>query len=105
MIITIALMALVTTLLRSGPVTVIGHRSLPVSIERSLKYIPPSILSVVLVSQLLMKNGNIYFDFKSVLLWVTVVAFFIAYQTRSLFSTIGFGVITMAALRFMFPGI
>jgi branched-subunit amino acid transport protein len=101
----ILLMSIVTLAVRTAPVTAIGGRRIPFILERSLQFIPPAILATVLCSQVMTPHGQLIFSSSNLMMWVTLLSFFIAWKTKSLFMTVSFGVIIVAALRFIFPEI
>ncbi len=95
----ILLLAGVLLLTRTLPVTLFGNKQLPVIIEKWLKYIPPSILAALVASEIVTKDGNLYFSFSNLYLIVAVPTFLIAYKTKSLFTTLVLGMGIMALLR------
>ncbi len=82
------------------PVTLFANSTLPVIIQKWLKYIPPSILSALVVSEILVKDNQIYFSFSNLFLIAAFPTFLVAYKTKSLFMTLIFGMLCMMLIRY-----
>lgn len=93
--------ALVTWLPRIIPFVVVRNVKMPDVVLRWLAYIPVCILSALVMEGLLDTEGLIVtFDWMSLAAFVPTLA--VAIFTKSLSKTVVVGVITMAALRYIF---
>ena len=93
--------AVVTWLPRVIPFAIVRNVKLPDVVLRWLAYIPVCILSALVIESLIDAEGKIV-----TLEWLNVAAFLptlmVALYTKSLSKTVVAGVLTMAALRYLF---
>jgi branched-subunit amino acid transport protein len=93
-------MVLVTYLPRLLPLWLLSSRRLPAVVERWLFYIPPAVLSALLLPELLAHNNRIDPAANQVYLIAAVPAFLVVWRTRSMFGAVLTGMVVVAALRF-----
>lgn len=96
------LMAASNALTRAIPVKLLSGRKLSPVVTTWLKYVPVPVLSAMLASDLLVKDGTLNIKFSNPYLWVAVPTFLVAYKTKNLFATVIFGMGLLALLR-LFP--
>ena len=93
---------LVTWIPRMIPFILAKYRGLPPIVERFLKFLPVSIIFALILSSV--TTGKIG-DFPQIK-WLDLIAVFptafVAFRYRNLVGTVLFGVILVAALRFIF---
>lgn len=88
-------MALVTFLIRYPILALVGRLNLSEGVMRALKYVPPSVLTAIIVPALLLPNGTLDLRLQNSFLMAGVICAFVAWRTRNLLLTIVLG---MAAL-------
>ncbi len=85
--------------IRVLPVTLFANSNLPLLVQKWLKYIPPSILSALVASEILVRDGAIFFSFSNLYLIAAFPTFLVAIKTKSLFATLIVGMICMMLIR------
>lgn len=75
---------------------------LPHFIERALKYVPPAVLSAIIVPEILLPNGtNPDFSLNNPALIAGLVAVLISYKTKNLLLTIILGMAVFFGIRWL----
>ncbi|HUP58314.1 MAG TPA: AzlD domain-containing protein [Bdellovibrionota bacterium] len=93
-------MALVTAVPRIVPLGFLAGRPMPIWFEVWLKYVPISILSAMLIVDVVWRENELDLSpATNLMMHATLIAFLIAWYTRSLFATVAGGVIVLALLR------
>lgn len=92
-------MGLVTYLPRMLPLVVLSRFQLPPLLLRWLEYVPVSVLSALLVKELLLTGGSLPTSLWHPPLLAAIPAFLVAALTRSLMGTVLAGMLAMALLR------
>lgn len=87
-------MALVTFACRYPVLALLGKVPLPEPIFRALKFIPPAVLTAIIVPEVLMPGGTVELRLTNAYLIAGVCAVFVAWRTRNLLLTI---ILSMAA--------
>jgi branched-subunit amino acid transport protein len=95
----ILLMAATNATLKALPVRLLGRRKLPPFFVTWLKYVPVPVLSAMLASDLLVRDGRCHFAWDNELLVASLPAFAVAYVTRSLSATVVAGVALLVVWR------
>src|SRR5437016_14585799 len=88
-------MALVTIAIRYPLLALLGKITLPDPVLRALKYVPPAVLTAIIVPAMLFKNDQLALTYRNDYLIAGIVCSLIAWRTRNLLLTI---VIGMAVL-------
>lgn len=99
----IAGMTAVTFGARYLPLAILRRFTLPDSLRRGLAYVPPVVLTAIVVPAMLMPVGNrLDFSLSNAYLWAGLLAFFIAWRSRNLLLTIvgGMGIFLLWRLVF-----
>jgi len=86
---------LVTFAIRLSFLALLGRVELPALLTRSLRFVPPAVLSAIILPELLVKDGALDLRPGNVRLIAGVVAAVVAWRTRNVVLTIAVG---MAAL-------
>jgi len=86
---------LVTFAIRLSFIALLGRVELPALLTRSLRFVPPAVLSAIILPELLVKDGALDLRPGNVRLIAGVVAAVVAWRTRNVVLTIAVG---MAAL-------
>ena len=84
-------MALVTFAVRYPVLALVGRMSLPEPVLRALKYVPPAVLTAIVVPAVLLPEGELAVRLDNAYLIGAIVAVIIAWRTRSLLWTILIG--------------
>jgi branched-subunit amino acid transport protein len=95
----IFLMALGNALTRLIPVRLLSTRKLSPLFVTWLKYIPVPVLSAMMVSDLLIRDGKLSVGPSNLYLVVALPSFIVAWWTKNLFKTVLFGMALLALLR------
>lgn len=101
-IITLTLVGMmaVTYIPRLFPLLFLSGRSLPPLFIAWLKLVPPAVLSAMLVPSLLVKDEQFTLAASNLYFWAALIAFPVAWKTKSLCLTVLVGMGCVAAGRF-----
>jgi len=92
-------MALVTALPRIIPVGFLAGRRMPEWLVTWLRYVPISVLSAMLILDLVWKDERVQLAPTNPMLPAAALGFLVAIRTRSLFATVSAGMGALALLR------
>lgn len=92
-------MTLVTFGVRYPVLALVGRLRLPDTVTRALKYVPPAVLTAIVVPAVLLRDGQLAVSLDNAYLVAAVIAAGIAWRTRSLLWTIGLGFAVFLAWR------
>lgn len=92
--------AVITFLIRLSFIAIFGKREMPAWLHRSLKYVPPSVLSVIAVQEILFKGDTLFISFTNTRLIAGVIAAVIAWRTRNALITILIGMAALLVLQY-----
>ena len=93
-------MAAVTYIPRMLPIMFLASRSMPGFLIRWLSYVPISVLSAMLLPELLVKNNNIDFSLDNVFLLTAIPTMLVGWLTKSLYLTVFTGMGIIAVYRY-----
>jgi len=102
---TIAGMAVVTYLPRLLPTLFLSGRHLRPIIVAWLRLVPPAVLAAMLVPSLLVREGYVDLAIDNLFFWAALVAFPVAWKSKSLFATVVVGMGLVALGRYMGVGL
>ncbi len=91
-------MGLVTYLPRLLPILFLSGRTLKPLLVAWLRLVPPAVLSAMLLPSLLVPDKRIDLGFDNIFFWTALIAFPVAWKSRSLFATVlvGMGLVALA---------
>ena len=91
-------MGLATYLPRLLPILFLSGRTLKPLIVAWLRLVPPAVLSAMLLPSLLVSEKRIDLGFDNIFFWAALVAFPVAWKSKSLFATVlvGMGLVALA---------
>ena len=92
-------MAAVTFGVRYPVLVLVGKIPLPDSSIRALRYVPPAVLTAIIVPAVLMPAGTVDFSLTNAYLVAGIVAAVVAWRTKSLLLTIVISMVVMLAWR------
>ena len=88
---TIGLAGLLTFLTRLSFIYLLGRWQPPAWLERSLRFVPPAVLSAIIFPEVLLHDGISSLAFNNLRLWAALVAALVAWRTRNILLTIAAG--------------
>ncbi len=93
--------ALVTAIPRVIPLMYLSAKALPEPILRWLSFVPVSVMSALLLPDLVIQEGLLDVSISNINLVAAFPAFFVAWRTKSFFGTIACAMGTVAFLRYI----
>ncbi len=95
-------MAAVTYMPRMLPIMFLASRSMPDYLIKWLSYVPISVLSAMLLPELIIKNNEIDFSLDNIFLLTAIPTILVGWLTRSLYLTVFTGMGIIAGYRYFF---
>ena len=89
--IVIVLMGLVTYGLRLSLIALMGRLEVPPLVSRGLRFVPPAVLSAIILPELVQPAGTLNLSLGNLRLVAGVLAIVIAWRTRNVLLTVGAG--------------
>ena len=89
--IVIILMGAVTYGLRLSLIALMGRFEVPPLVSRGLRFVPPAVLSAIIVPELVQPTGALNLSLGNLRLVAGVLAIFVAWRTRNVLLTVGAG--------------
>lgn len=89
---------LATYLTRLSFITLIPHDRLPATFREGLRFIPPAVLSAIVLPELVLRDGALALSPDNHRLLAGLVAALVAWRLRSTWFTIGAGMLTLLLL-------
>lgn len=96
-------MGLLTYGLRLTPIILLGRVEIPRVVERTLRFVPPAVLSALILPALLRPAGVLDLSLGNVRLIAGGLAALVAWRTRNILLTIAIGLVAMWMLRALIP--
>jgi branched-subunit amino acid transport protein len=96
----IAGMVVVTYAVRWPVMALVGRIDLPEGVLRALKYVPPAVLTAIVVPGVLMPAGTVDLSWQNAYLIGGIAAAVVAWRSRSLLATILLGMAVFLGWRF-----
>jgi len=87
----ILLAGMITFGIRLSFVLIHNHWPLPEWFKRALRYVPPAVLSAILVPELFQWNGTLNFSLHNPQILAGLLAILVAWRTRSVLYALGAG--------------
>ena len=92
-------MGVVTYAIRLSLILLWGRVRIPHLVQQALRFVPPAVLSAIIVPELLQPGGRLQLSLGSPRLLAGVVAAAIAWRTRSVLLTIAVGMLALWILQ------
>ncbi len=92
-------MGLVTFGTRLTPIVLLGRIEIPVIVQRALRFVPPAVLTAIIVPELLYRNNQIDVALTNLRLLAGLIAIVVAWRTKNALMTIGVGMIALWVLQ------
>ena len=99
---TIIVAGILTYATRLSFILLYGKINMPVLVERSLRFVPPAVLTAIFFPELLLDGGELYISFANARLLAGTLAIVVAWRTKSVTYTIVIGMLTLWVLQFLF---
>jgi len=93
-----------TFLIRFSMIALLGSFTLSTSLERALRFVPASVLSALVISQLTNCGQPSCFSWSNPQVWASVAAGLIAWKTQNAFLTILGGMVALWVFKIALPG-
>jgi branched-subunit amino acid transport protein len=100
--ITILLAGLATYTMRLSFIQAYGRRRIPDWVARSLRFVPPAVLTAIIFPELLIHNGSLDFSIGNLRLLAGIVAALVAWRTKNVMLTVLAGMLALWALQIIF---
>ena len=91
-------MGLVTFGIRLVPIVLLGRIEIPLVVQQALRFVPPAVLTAIVVPELLYRNGQIDVSLTNLRLLAGLIAIVVAWRTKNALLTIGAGMIALWVL-------
>lgn len=92
-------MMLVTFSTRYPVLVYLSRRELPAAFKQALEYVPPAVLSAIIVPEVLAPGGQVQIDFSNAALVASLVAIVVSWRSKNLLATIILGMAVFWFLR------
>ena len=93
---------LLTFGMRFSFVYLLGRYEVPDTMRRALRFVPPSVLTAIVVPELIVRSGQLDFSLTNFRLLAGVVAILVAWKTKNTLLTIAVGMLALLLLEFFF---
>lgn len=100
--ITIIIAGLITYAIRLSFIMFFGKKEMPTWLRRSLRLVPPAVLSAIIFPALFISDGQIYISLANDRLVAGCLAILVAWRTRSALWTLLVGMAALWILQFFF---
>jgi branched-subunit amino acid transport protein len=94
-------MGIVTFGIRLVPIVLLGRIEIPLIVQRALRFVPPAVLTAIIVPELLYRDNQIDVSLTNLRLLAGLIAIVVAWRTKNALMTIGAGMIALWVLSAM----
>jgi branched-subunit amino acid transport protein len=98
---TLLAMGFVTYAIRLSLIGVLGDFQVPPFIRRALRFVPPAVLSAIILPELLRPDDRLDLSLTNARLLAGLLAALVAWRTKNVLATIGVGMVTLWILQWM----
>ena len=98
-------LALGTFLIRISFILLFSNREIHPLIVRALRFVPASVLSALVLPQILTRNNSLRISLTNPQLIAGIIAALIAWRTKNVLFTILSGMVVLWVLQLLFPGL
>jgi branched-subunit amino acid transport protein len=88
-------MGIVTFGIRLVPIVLLGRIEIPVIVQRALRFVPPAVLTAIVVPELLYRDNQIDLALTNARLLAGLIAIVVAWRTKNALITIGAGMLAL----------
>ena len=93
---------LLTFGMRYSFIYLLGRYEIPETIRKALRFVPPAVLTAIVVPELVIRSGQVDVSLTNFRLLTGVVAMLVAWKTKNTLLTILVGMFTLLILEFVF---
>lgn len=94
-------MAAVTFLTRFGSLLLFRQIGMPPWMMNWLKHVPTAVLTALILPSLLLPKGYLDISLNNHYLLAGIIASIVAYKSRNIMATVGFGIVCMYSLHWL----
>lgn len=98
---TLLCMGLVTYAIRLSLIGVLGDWQVPPLITRALRFVPPAVLSAIILPELLRPDDTLDLSLTNTRLLAGLLAALVAWRTKNVLATIAVGMVTLWLLQWL----
>ena len=98
-------LAIGTFLIRVSFIMLLSNRNVPPQILRALRFVPASVLSALVIPQILTRNHSISISLANPQMVAGIIAAVVAWRTSNVLYTILSGMIVLWVLQALLPGV
>ncbi len=91
-------MGIVTFGIRLVPIVLLGRIEIPLVVQQALRFVPPAVLTAIVVPELLYHSNQIDLSLTNLRLLAGLIAIIVAWRTKNALLTIGVGMIALWVL-------
>ncbi len=91
-------MGIVTFGIRLVPIVLLGRIEIPLVVQQALRFVPPAVLTAIIVPELLYHGNQIDLSLTNLRLLAGLIAIVVAWRTKSPLLTIGVGMLALWVL-------
>jgi branched-subunit amino acid transport protein len=92
---------LLTFGIRLSFILLLGRWQPPVLLQRSLRFVPPAVLTAIIVPELVMQGGTLNLALGNLRLLAGLLAILVAWRSKNALLTIGIGMAALWILQFL----
>jgi branched-subunit amino acid transport protein len=92
---------LMTYAIRLSFILLWGHVNVPVWLQRSLRFVPPAVLTAIFFPELFLPSGSLNISIRNDRLLAGVLAALVAWRTRNIVLTILVGMVALLLLQLL----
>ena len=92
---------LLTFLMRLSFILMVGRKEIPSLLLRTLRFIPPAVLSAILLPELLISDGKLDISTDNARLFAGIIAIMVAWKTKNVVWTILSGMVSIWLIQFL----
>ena len=93
---------LLTFGMRYSFIYLLGKFEIPETLRRALRFVPPAVLSAIVLPELLIRSGQMDFSLTNLRLLAGGIAVLVAWKTKNTLMTILAGMASLLVLEFIF---
>lgn len=96
-------MGIATYAIRLSLILLLGHLTVSPLVQRALRFVPPAVLSALILPELLMPGGSLMLSFGNARLLAGVLAGVVAWQSKNALAAIAVGMAALWVLQAVLP--
>jgi branched-subunit amino acid transport protein len=89
----------ITFATRLSSIVLIGKLEMPHLVQRTLRFVPPAVLTAIFIPELLFSNGELNLTLGNLRLFAGALAILVAWRTKNIVLTILAGMLTLWILQ------